>query len=1190
MDDSSLNYRPFLKGVLNKVELNYNQMNSFEISYEILLSSYNYICSIWEPILENTIVKLKNNFVLDKKSQNNLINMIIEINEINMNMSDMAISSMFNIFQSWSGKFIEDEKKYSKIKVVNNNKIDVTNDESEQVSSKMTNTSVINCTGMNLKLKYIQKEYKLTPDKKIDLEYIINWNYTKLGAKQISISIDDNTQIKKEFKIFFEKLEREECQLEKNYFLIAEKTLTKDRHINISIYSPIIFKNKTQDIFQIQLMNSGIVDKFDLLRPNKRIGIGYPYCNGNTLFSINLFDKKKEQSGIKFHLKDIIENDEFSQALFLGGKVFWIKLIKKLNNLKEILITFQYSIINGLPCELFLENPKENKRIKIKKFTQYFVDFYSDMNTELVFEIKIGGEYYYSAKTQFFKINPKQKDINNYFTDFFTKDKSKSFRIKIKYDKTSNTELLIFYSESFLYNCSGVDFEINSQDKENPLLFNLNKNLYLISSKFDYIKNGWIQLKTNRFLSEKILFDEIIKANPYYELKLINNRNILNLSIRKEMSYIPVRNNPHFKEKLMIVIYKIYPFCKIVNLLQSNHLLIAEEKKKNNQIIINSLNEISFNFFEKGKNTPLLIALINTKDNKSSPFIQFKLSSLGIFTFCIENTLINIEIKESNISGVSIEIFVVESNIENAKIVVENKTDYTFIITQDRYEQFKQILSQKEKQILRIYGQDSKDFLIKDSKMNQSYKFSFNSFKDEDYKNEINDLIFIKESNGMKMKLTIIKKENINQMTNTILNIGLKFQIRKIFLSVIGDNEYKDKKLRNYKRYELLLISLNVIVIDFNMKLYSGLLDNEKYNLVLFLQNMTIYNQISKYGKYSTVFKNISLPMFKIETEIIDFKNSSMSRINKFGLNMGQLKLSIDPSFIKEIINFRENLFYRMEITDFNVDEVFLHKDRNYQIKKQFENYQKENSIYSGTNFSFPVIDVNFELNEVGLEELLKEKLNIPQFLVWIVNGLVGTEHNIHLKTDKLKSYFGSLKNLLEKIILMYKDETSSEIYKIGFKGFLGQIGQLFNFSEKTKSNCTDVQKGRIRNPRVFFGEYKYFKKYDENEAKNYKLLDDKFNLQKNLIYLSDLISGKKFLFTFTKSYLLILDKNSLKNYTNVNYDWIDKAECDNNCIIIYMNEKGKKETKRNDITLDCENELNAKNISKLLNEKSKNY
>ena len=46
------------------------------------------------------------------------------------------------------------------------------------------------------------------------------------------------------------------------------------------------------------------------------------------------------------------------------------------------------------------------------------------------------------------------------------------------------------------------------------------------------------------------------------------------------ISYISIRNNPNFKESIMTIIYKIYPVCKITNLLTSKNIFICEKKIK----------------------------------------------------------------------------------------------------------------------------------------------------------------------------------------------------------------------------------------------------------------------------------------------------------------------------------------------------------------------------------------------------------------------------------------------------------------------------------------------------------------------------------------------------------------------------------------------------------------------------------
>ena len=1207
VDNSSGNYLPFINGSLSNIELNYNQKNSIEFSYELLLNSYNYIAVKWEPIIENTPIKVKYDFLFDDINSHNSMSIDI-LNDFNINLSDMAISSILIILKNWSSKFIEDKNNYSNQKI----KSDMSNDNNgikiigeynkdNEILNKISNASVVNCSGIDFNIKYNGKSYELLgdvksdskSDYKLDLEYVIDWDIKKLGSKKIDIIINNNNE--KPFKIPFEEIGMYEYQLNSKYYLIAENIFNKDRHINITIYSPIIIKNKTLDIFQIKFMNKDKGISYKLLKSNQKLGINYSYYNDNTLFSLNLMEKGQVNSNTQFHLKDLMNNDEFSQSIILCGKTYFIKLIRKTEKLKEILITFQYCIANCLPCELILENPRDNKKVNIKKFAQYSVDFYSDINTELIFKIKIDNEYFSSTKNKFFKNQLNQVNKDNYnksYITFTNSNNTKSFKLALQYNMTKNTSLLIIYSESFLYNYSGVDFQILSQNEGIPFSFNIDNKLFLNSSKLDNIKNSWIQLKNNKFISNRISLNDIHEANPNYKLKLMNKNNILNLTIKKEMSFIYIRNNPNFKENIMTMIYKIYPFCRITNLLTSKKILISEENNKNNYIIINTFKEIPFNFFEKGKNISLLIGLLN-KNNQCSPLINFKLTSFGIFTFCIEDTNFNIEIKESNISGVY-DIFFVESNLENAKIVVENLSNTNFVITQEGYE-FRQLLLQKEKQILKIYGQNCNYFILKNSQNDDSYRFSFNSCLEEQNKFEFKDLIFLKESNGMKMKLTILNKDNFNKITNNKLIFGVKLKIEKIFISLIGDNEFKDKKLRNYKRYELLLMQLNNPIIDFHLEHYSGLLDNDKINLKFILKNFNIYNQVSKYGKYSNVFKNLSEPMIYIDTQLIDYKNrSSMSKINKFQFNMSKLKLGIDPYFIEEIINFAENIFYRMEIINFNVDEIFLHKNNDYKINKQLEYYLKENSIYYGTNLSFPTMDINFDLNEIGLDDLLIKKLNYPNYLVWLCHGLVGREQNIYLSPIKLNTYSGSLSNLFNKVMHMYNDSVDSEINKIGIKGFLGQIEQFFTSSNKTDKKCIDVQKKRIRYPRAFYDKFKYYKKYGEIDAINFEKLEKKFKLEKNPIYLTDIIDDKIYLYTFTNKYLVVLlkENNDIRSINkNVDYSFVEKAEIvDNNKVKIYFNEKGLKENKNFDhITLSCENEFNAEKIKALLEEKSKN-
>ena len=1187
IDNSFESYQPFLNGCINEISLNYSHTKKVECNFNFLLSSYNYIACKWEPIIENLLIKLKYLFNSENKNSNNDIS--VDINKLIMNLSDMAITSTLIILQHWMQQLSKDEINYSTIKIINNNNNNNNNDNNMiQINNnlnkkdKISNNVVFNYTGMDLIIKYNGNDFRCQQQSKLELNYINDWDASKFGPKNISVSINDRNNFNindNKFIIFIDKLGVYEHYID-NKFLIAENTLSKNRTINISIYSQIIIKNKTFDKLQIKLINEELGNTCFLLESNSIIGIPFNYYHDLTYFKINPISNNnidEQNQNNKFKLKGFLEEyqaNDFCEPFYYKNKVFYVKLISNLNNLKEILITYQYRIINCLPCDIIIENQKESKSLTVKKFSQQFIDFYSGLETELIFKIKVGNEYFSSVKTKYFDIAKKKRTSEDYHTVFYNSNKSESFKLLLQYKKTKNKSSLIIFAESILYNDSGIDFNITSKNGNSPLCFNIGKNLYLLSSQIEDIKKVWIKLKNEKFESKEISLNKIIEANPVYKLNLKNKEYILKLIIKTSISYISIRNNPNFKKNIMTMIYKIYSTYRITNLLTSKNVVIAEENS-NNKIIVGILKEVNFNFFGKENNIPLSLGLLNENNNKCSPFIECKFSSYGIFSYCIEKTLFNIEIKDSSISGV-IDVFIVETNFNNAKILIENLSDIDFTVNQKGYEPYLQTILKYSKEILHIYGPNN-DFIVRNNKTRKSYKFSFNLSKEEEYIKEFDDILFIKESNGMQMKFIIMNKNNFKKISNTITKTNLKIIIENILLSVIGDNEFKDRKLRNYERNEIFLLNLSKFTLVYNLDHCSSFVDKDKIKMSISLGNFSLYNQISKYGKFSCVCKNLSPPMINMKTEISN--NSSMSKINNFVFIISKLKLNVDPEFIIELINFFENILYRMNIINFNVDDIFLHNNRDYKIKKLSENYRKENSICYGTNISFPEIDINFDVTEIGLGKLLYEKANCSDFFIWLGYGLVGKEQNLFLDKPIIYSYLGSLGNLIQKISIIYKEQLSSEITNIGLKGLWGQIQHLFINIDKTDKNCVEVQKNRIRRPRALYGKYKYFKPFDNDDAVYFDILKNKYHLEENGIYCCDLVKGSNYLYLFTNLDLIVFYIGDYKDIAKINYSSIIKVTKEKNNIIIFLNE-GK------NISICCESVSLAENVSKILSDK----
>ena len=1189
IDNSFGSYQPFLNLNINKINANYSSdKNDIQTEFYLLLSSYNYISCQWEPIIENVFTKIfgkytKNQMTIRTSQDNiinNSINLVIEIKELLFNISDMAISSTLVALNNWSKKYKEDEKKISKVAKISNNNI-IQFDSDIKSIEQITNHKIFNYTGMTLKIFYNNKDYTCSPSSILELEYINEWK----GPKEFYILIDSESKI----SIPFEKLGEKTHLINDTDILVSETSLSKDRRINICIYSKMIIRNCLPYKIKFILFNENLGNYSILLNPGEVNGIPLDYFSQDTTFSFDLINENNlnlnyEEYNMRFNIEDFdnIGNDEkFEQNIVVNEKEILLKLVRKIQNVKELLFIFEYSIINCLPCDILMET--SNDEIKIKKCSQYFIEFHTDPDIQLRFKIKINGDYYYSIYTKFFKMTNKKS--GDYSTKFFNVLKTTFFNLSLRFKKSDNEKILIIYPDSIIHNNSGVELKINSNYKNKEFCFDIGNNLYIISSKTN-IKEASIQLYNNIFTSKQIILDSIIEANPYYILNMeryLNDDTKLKttLILKKTMSYIEIRNNPSFKENLMVMIYNILPICKITNLLINKNFLIRDANNKNNYEIITPLQQKNFNFFNKGKeNCDLLLCLQNSTNNECTPFIPFKFIKYGLFSFCTGNYMFNLEINESDNADI-IDIFVVETTLYNGKIVIENLLDLELIIYQENFEEYTENVKPREKKVLKIYNNKSSNYFFIVKINNKSFRFTFNSLKEDEQKLQIDDnIFFVKESNGVKMKLTFYKKIDILKLKTNILYLFTKIKIDQIYISLIGDNEYKNENLKLYKRSELLLFNLSNLICDYKLEQRADLLNKEKMNLQIVLDKCNLYNQGSTYGKYSTVFKNISSPFLGFVSDMVYYKNCNVSKINKLLLNCGKLKLGIDPFFIEEVVNFMENIFYRMEINNFNVDEIFNKKNRDKEIRELFDDYNKHNTIYYGNGFSFPSIDISFELTKFGLKKLLEEKVGCSEIFIWLGYGLVGRMQNIFMDGFNISNYYGSLNSILLKIINNYKEEVSSEIIKLGLNGFWGQIKQFLqiNITDDNDRRCTDVQKNRIRPTRAFYDEYKYFKIYNKEDAIYFDILNKKYNLAINNLYCVNLIRDKKYVYLFTNKSLLVLNEKGLEMIFNVEYSNVkDIIIKNNNVIVCYID--------GNNIEICCLDNTVTEKVVKILRE-----
>ena len=1179
VDDYSNNYFPFLNFNLIDVNISSSDENGIKSSFYMVLSSYNYISSNWEPIIEKTYIKSSN----IKQEENQSLNIIskIEIPNILVDISDMFISSILlsmknltkildeNEFNNMNKK-VTDKETVSRISLSVNSAVSSSlNTENDFIYRKkpQTNNNIINYTGVPLKFKYGDIIYECDISSETNL---INNNKVK-NKKLIQIYYNDEKII----NIPLKEIGYNYYKLNDKDYLVSENIISNNRQINILLYSPIIYKNKTNCSFQIKLVNPNLENLFILLRPNSISGIPLQYCNDETLFNIKIIksenDNDNNESNL-INLKDIIYQPNYCNKINMKNGSFILKLQHKIEKVKAILLTSEYKIINCLPCDIMIKTNDINR--KIKKCSQFLIDF-PDRNSLINLGIKVGlNDFFYCRiKLDLLFINNNNKNDGKKYL-LFKNQRGQSFYLAyILKDKESYKGLEI-YSDYILFNDSGIDFQF-----EENFIFNIATNIYIISNNIN-LKEESITLLSNKFsYSETIDLQNIVAASPFYKIYLNSDNNTLILPLAKKISSISLKNNPKFKTDIFSMIFYILPSCKITNLISNKKLIIKNFEKQNDSLIIPPLKQVSFNFFNKSRNNLFLeLSFLGVNETKTEKINILNTLKSGIYTFNSMNEFYNLEIKDSVSEG-NISIFVTEANLTTAKIVVINKTDIQIEIFQNKFEKFKQKIKENDSQILIIHDQIFTDF---NAVINgKNYEIKFIPFKEEFDINDLeDDYVLIKESNGVKMKITILNKAELEKMKDYEKYLCLNFMINNCFISIIGDNFNKNKKLRNYSRNEILLFYMNNINTKINIKQNNSFIHKNNINFDISLQKCEVYNQISKKGKFACIFKNLNEPFLNANQEIDYYNNDKVLKINYFNITLSKLRLSLEPDFILKLIDFIDNIAYRIGKINYNVDKIFMRTDKNIKditLKNNFRKYEfSQKLICFGSKFNFPEINIDFELDEQNLEKILTQKFGIPYLIIWILLGISKQSQNIHFEKAIIDNYFGDFSRLFQKARQNYETNALNVVLGLGLNGIWGQIKNFF-IGIKNDLNSVDVVKYRIRYPRAFYGKYQSIRNYSEDEAKIIDIVNNLYKKDFGEIYCDHLLWNRKYIFYFSGKSLFIFTHNFELHY-KIEYITVESVyNEDENLIIKYKQENGEDNPPS---AINCEEEDLAQKLS----------
>ena len=1175
IDNSTGSYYPFLNLSLTEVMTQISNINTIDIKLSLSLNSFNYIACIWEPTIEITNIKLQYNNK-DKCA------FFIEDNELLINLSDMNISFVLGSLNNWIKKFIYEKKNYENYIFSPTNYRLIKKNESQ-----ISNNEVFNYSGEDLKIKYAGQIFNLNKQESIKLEYIKDWNDNLYGKKEITIIYNDIFN----FNIPIEKLGTIKHSLNNEDYFISENTLSKDRHINISIYSPIIFRNKTK--YDITIVFYGEKLYFYDLPKGKRFGIPFKLINNTIKFyflnGINLNENKiNNKVNHLFLLNEVREsktNEKFKKQFLLDNKNLILNLNRNIPNVRDLIVMSEYSIVNCLPIEI--EIIIDKKKYKIPKCTQFFLDFTNIRN--FAFFILCNGNYFYSKSYYWFNNN----DIN-YIT--FEDNKGNSFILSMINLFHSDGRQLIIYCDTIIKNnCSIKEINIYSEGISNkPFVYRLNEQLFLVSSNLDLKENEYnIKFKYSNFKSKDISMKDLLSTMDNYHLKMsyedINGRNcILELNLNSNLSYISIENNIDFNENLMSMVISINPICKFLSMLSTKFFYIADFLDKKQYIKIYPMKKYNFNFFNRGRNCQLCFGISNIDQNLPSEWSNnFIIQNYGLYTFFLDDMFVNLEIRLDPIDN-NIEIFISEANIENCKLQVENKSKLAIGIFEQNYDQHTQIIESNQKSMLKQFSQYKSIYyiIIKNNVYNIQINFSEEINKRYIINNEIEYNII---SNGIKIHIIfydydINRKKMIEGIHSDLFLFNIN--INSLGISIIGDNENQNRKLRHYLRKEILFIYMKNVNLLIDKTYENGIINRNLTKIIFYIENIKLYNQSQEDGKYSLVLYNKGKNNFCVlKTDLIEYITDKVTSITNLNIELDKIKLALDPNFIMSIIDFISNILYRMNLKNFNIDEIFSSSKEKIELNV-IEEYKKRLTIYYSKNLSIPPLNISFELSSINIDKLLKNYLHYASFFSWVFKGLTGNKHNVNTKGNSIGKFVGNLNEFLMILINKFKNGIMNEVNKIAIKGFLFGIFKIFTGDDSNKKN-NDLPKS-IRPTRALYGKYLYFKNYNKNDADILIRLKLIFPYFKNgSYYFTKYIKGNKTIFVFTNFCLYVMD-NKLNIFQNIDYFIIKDIEIQSPKVIkINFNQMFEKSLSS---TINCENEWITEKVFSALKEQTKLY
>ena len=1022
-----------------------------------------------------------------------------------------------------------------------------------------------NKTNFNFEIKInnhlnIQKIYQLSPKKTIGIPFeFLNGN--------MEIKLEGSTEIKK-FSIYKDFLLPEifvESDLEKTNKLNNEDLDENELNHNFSRKK---FKNKNmlKELCFISQFNqtSYINLTFNNPQDNKYF-TEFEYSSNTTIDKlnriVNLCISYTLLSCLPFDVK-IIFNDEFTydnihknQKISLTNISVFSPLkmklfIKEYSTKKSVII---YDIYKGkennttIPIKLYSDDASDKSEIVIqvtinKKLIILHANSILVNHTDLNLEFKCGYK-----ENEINSIVANQKEKINYYIlndEQFLQISHEKKNLNKKVDNNENKKN-IYISEpiSITALTRNLVIELKNASDKTQIELIMEISLSLLNIKFD------LYCKIIKIAPRYILYNQLKIFDLDIYLDNIDSDNHLFLCNLKKGQKHPVYYSK-IKER-DIVSWELNETTHEQKKSGKKNIIrfiphLRDDNNINGQEMIEKENNKDEDYYSYSVSSPYstegdsLVTLACAKKDKNKNIIDTSSTNEDIFYF-------NIEKRNYDLSTY---LIIREANNDYSQIFISNNTNNIKAnVWQQNYQDKKKVLEPNKSSI----------FVWKDPTKKQIINFKFylinirnipdNLYKFELYKNKIRILnddnekennkylysfeeeikIYLNDNNKKNYYVfhlsinfngnkIIIELKNINTENEIILakNSSLlnktkyEFKIKKLGISIIGDNKHliKNSSLnKKYERNEICYMTLQEISIEYKKEQTDD--SNDFNDFIIKIKDIEIDNELS----YITNYPIIWLPVHsyrrkdlkkKLNNEINDNENNfkdepffvcsvkmnkrkgeKITRINYFKYEIKPFDLNIESSIFLSFFNLLNNLSNGMStsITYINPlfqENKFLEKNNikiiNFYYEPSFlrEKIPELEGEEENKNIIFinELIASSLEFNLTFIAQIkdqMFEKILQPNvFLRSLLNILNKTENvPFELKGGITLNLIGNLKEIFFNLLEIYKQQILIQFVNLfGGMEILGNpINLLNNIGKGFQDLLTKPGEGLMQGP-----------------------------------------------------------------------------------------------------------------------------